>query len=132
MDAERAREYMKLRLDSFAKTMRVIRTMVDSAIKDAARLGNSSVTVNMPGSVFGHEPYNLAKMGEGIAKELFQDGFDVSGTYARMTISWGDQETTLAKKKKKPAVATTTAPSKKVVINVPKVTLQGHTTPHRR
>lgn len=117
MDAERAREIMRLRLDSFAKTKRVIRSMIDAAVKDAAKLGKSAVTINMPASVFGHEPYNLSKMGIEITKELFRDGFDVSGTYARMSISWQEGRPSSILKKHLPQQK---QQEKKVVINVPK------------
>lgn len=88
--ARNAREIMMAKQDSFDRTLRTIRSMIDASIKDAAKLGKKSVTVNVPGSVFGHEPYNLAAMGKELANQLFADDYQVAGTYARMTISWAD------------------------------------------
>jgi hypothetical protein len=86
--------------------------MIDASIKDAAKMGKKSITVNVPGSVFGHEPYNLAEMGKELANQLFADDYQVAGTYAKMTISWAD----VTEKKKDPSI----------VIRVPKPKPKGH------
>jgi hypothetical protein len=90
LQAKSAREMMKARQDSFEKTAQTIRNMIDSSIRDSAKIGKCSVTVNIPASVFGHEPYELVGMGKEIARQLFSDGYQVAGTYSRMTISWSD------------------------------------------
>jgi hypothetical protein len=92
LHARNAREMMLAKQDSFDRTLKVVRNMVDSSIKDAARMGKKSVTVNVPSSVFGHEPYNPVDMGKALSNELFGDDYQVTGTYAKMTISWSSQE----------------------------------------
>lgn len=111
LNAKYARDIMLAKQDRFDKTLATIRTMVDSSIKEAAKLGRRSVTVNVPCSVFGHEPYNLAEMGKALADQLFADDYQVSGTYSKMLISWADPP--VSEKKSYSAVIKVPRPQKK-------------------
>jgi hypothetical protein len=104
---------MMAKQDTFDRTLRTIRVMVDSAIKDAARLGKRSVTINIPGAVFGHEPYNLAEMGKAMAHQLTADDYTVSGSYAQMTVMWSEAPRSAAKREQMQSGSSS-------IINVPK------------
>ena len=97
------------RHEAFEKTMGIIRNMIDSQIRDAAKMGKQSVTVEIPKSVFGRESFDIVQMGSSLADSLWSDKFNVRGTYTRFVISWGDS----SKKK------SSTDGRAKMVINVP-------------
>lgn len=97
LTADVARELSYIKQDSFEKTLQTIRMMVDSQIRDAAKMGRTKVDVEVPRSVFGRPPYDLAEMGKRLAQQMYADGFAISGTYSRLCLSWNREE------KKKPA-----------------------------
>lgn len=90
LSASSARQIMKSRHDSFDRSADTIRLMVDTAIKEAAAKGRRCVTINVPVSIFGHEPFDQVLMGKRLADMLFADGYSVTGTYSRMTIAWAE------------------------------------------
>ena len=87
--ADIARELSYAKQDIFDRTLRVIRNIADSKMRDAARVGKTSIDFEVPRSVFGRPPYETANMGRKLAEQLHADGFRVSGTHVRFSISWG-------------------------------------------
>lgn len=77
---------------AFKKTMSVIRSMIDMEIRNASRLGKRTITYRVPRNVFGHEWFDVNKMGWSIAQQLFEDKFNVSGTCESLVISWGGKD----------------------------------------
>jgi len=92
--ADQARDVVYARRDVFDRTLNIIRNMVDTKILEEAQRGGYSATITIPKSVFGREPYDYVVMGRGLAEQLYGDGFTVTGTFARMVITWGKDMTT--------------------------------------
>ena len=90
MNARAAKELMLARRDGFDRALATVRNMADSAVRLAAGSGKHAVTVQVPRSIFGFEPFDQVEMGRALANQLFSDGFRVSGSYLQMTISWGE------------------------------------------
>lgn len=88
LTANQARDISAAQKESFEKTLRIIRTMIDGRIKDAAKMGRSYVTISVPQNVFGRESYNIYSMGKALAKELFEDNYEVRGKYTKFTVLW--------------------------------------------
>jgi hypothetical protein len=86
--AEVARELSYAKQDAFDKTMQVIRDIADAKIRDAARCGKTSVQFEVPRSMFGRPPYELALMGRRLAEQLYSDGYKVVGTHSNMNVTW--------------------------------------------
>lgn len=110
--AEHARDITFARREAFERTMSIIRAMLDTQIKDAARLGKQSIVIEVPRTVFGREPYNVVTMGKELAKNLSGDGFAVRGTCTRLEITWEDRKNNEQQLVKKPR--------QRVVIDVPR------------
>jgi hypothetical protein len=86
--------------EGFNKALRMIRQMCDSLIRDTCRRSKTRVRFEVPVNVWGGEAYEKNDMGEALAKQLYEDGYDVTGTVSRLEISWGPK-----KKKKKDEAA---------------------------
>lgn len=89
--ADNARDILYARQDVFDRTLAIIRGIVDTQIRDAARAGKHSLTLTVPPSVFGREPYDLATMGKALARQLYEDQYEVTGTCARLVVSWSSR-----------------------------------------
>lgn len=89
--ADQALDISLSKHEAFEKTLGIIRNMIDNQIRDAAKLGKQSVTIEIPRTVFGRESYDLIEMGRALADHLFEDKFNVTGTYTRFMVSWGDK-----------------------------------------
>ena len=90
--ADHALDISKGRHEAFEKTMNIIRNMIDSQIRDAAKMGKQSVAIEIPRTVFGRETFDIIEMGRALADQLWEDKFTVTGTYTRFNISWGDKK----------------------------------------
>jgi len=90
--ADHALDISRGRHEAFEKTMNIIRNMMDNQIRDAAKMGKQSVTIEIPRTVFGRETFDLIEMGRALAEQLWEDKFSVSGTYTRFVVSWGDNK----------------------------------------
>lgn len=88
--ADEAAEIAESKTYAFEKTLKVIRSIIDGDIRNAAKLGKKSTRVTIPTTVFGHENYDINAMGRAVARQLFEDKFTVTGTCASLIISWGD------------------------------------------
>jgi hypothetical protein len=113
--ADEARDILYARQDVFERTLAIIRGMVDTQLKDAARQGKASVHIVVPPSVFGREPYNIAVMGRTLAKQLYEDKYDVAGTCTNMIVSWASRDPPNPN-----AVVAVDKKKKRVDIDVPK------------
>jgi len=87
--ADHALDISLSRHESFEKTMSIIRNMIDNQIRDAAKMGKQSVSIEIPRTVFGRESFDVIEMGRSLAEQLFEDKFNVTGTYTRFIITWG-------------------------------------------
>lgn len=114
--ADHAMDITLSRHESFEKTMAIVRNMIDEQIRDAAKTGKQSIFIEVPKGVFGRENYDLVEMGRAIVDQLFEDKFDVSGTYTRFTVRWGDKRNRNLMVTKPSSTSTTVH---KPVINVP-------------
>lgn len=90
--ADEAREFMNIKKERFDRTLYIIRQMCDMTMRDASRRGQHKVSFDVPSTVFGREGYDRHSMAKALASQLFDDGFDVSGTTSRIVISWGGCE----------------------------------------
>lgn len=90
LTAQEARDMMCIKKESFEKTLGTIRQMCDIAIREASRKGNGSAIFDVPRTMWGRDDYNHDLMGKALAEQLFDDDFDVTGTTARLIVSWED------------------------------------------
>jgi hypothetical protein len=104
--ADHALDITMSRHEAFEKTMSIIRNMIDSQIRDAAKMGRQSVNIEIPRTVFGRESFDPIEMGRSLAEQLFEDKFNVTGTYTRFIISWGEKKTPRSNKIVKPNAKT--------------------------
>lgn len=120
--ADHAMDITMSRHESFEKTMAIIRNMIDEQIRDAAKTGRQSAFIELPKVVFGRESYDLVEMGRAIVDQLFEDKFDVSGTYTRFTVRWGEKKKTnlmVTRPGTQQAPQPTVYGARKTIINVP-------------
>jgi hypothetical protein len=89
LTADDARDLMGLKRETFGRTLVIVRHMCDAAIKDAGRRGRCDVVFDVPASVWGRETYDQREMGTALARQLYEDGFDVTGTNVRLHVHWG-------------------------------------------
>lgn len=88
LTAQEARDLLNIKKESFEKTLSIIRQMADSSVQDVSRRGHSEVKFDVPLLVWGRDSYDQGTMGKALAEQLFEDGFDVTGTTSRLIISW--------------------------------------------
>ena len=93
LTAKDARDILSIKEASFDRTLNLVRGTCDTAIKDASKLGKHTINFEVPQRIWGREIYDRGVMGSKLAKQLFEDGFDVSGTTVRLTISWNPPST---------------------------------------
>ena len=91
--ADQALDISHSKHEAFDKTLGIIRNMIDNQIRDAAKMGKQSVNIEIPRTVFGRESFDVIEMGRALADHLFEDKFNVTGTYTRFIISWGEKRT---------------------------------------
>lgn len=92
MTAQEARDMLGMKKDSFLRTLGIIRQMCDSSIKEACRRGRDCLKFDVPPTIFAREYYDPRAMGRELAKQLYEDGFDVQGTVLHFTISWSTDD----------------------------------------
>lgn len=111
LTAQEARDLMCIKKECFTKTLSIIRQMCDISLRDTSRRGSSSMQFDVPQTVWGRDSYDHHSMGKALAKQLFDDGFDVTGTTTKLLISWGSQgEETVALSNSKPIYGLTFKP----------------------
>jgi hypothetical protein len=89
MKAEVLREIAALRQNEFFKTMSMLRAQLNLVVMEAATTQNrKSVVLEVPQSYVGREPYDPVEMGKALVEQFKEDGYTVSGTYLRFTVSW--------------------------------------------
>ena len=103
--ADQALDISLSRHASFEKTMAIIRNSIDNQIKDAAMVGKQSVTIVIPPNIFGRDNFDPIEMGRALAEQLFEDKFNVTGTYTRFVISWGRKRLVPLTRPKQPSVS---------------------------
>lgn len=86
--AQEARTLAGIKKESFERTLSVIRQMVDVIVREASIKGGDSVTFDVPEMVWGRDSFDRHAMGKALAEQLFNDNFDVTGTTAKLNISW--------------------------------------------
>jgi hypothetical protein len=89
LTAMEARDLMNIKKESFERTLSAIRQMCDINIKDASRRGQHFLSFDVPATVWGRDGYDHQTMGRTLAEQLFEDGFDITGTTVKLMISWG-------------------------------------------
>jgi hypothetical protein len=89
LTAQEARDLMDIKKESFEKTLSIIRQMCDVTMRDSSRRGIGNMKFDVPQTVWGRDGYNQHAMGKALAEQLFDDGFDVTGTTTKLNISWG-------------------------------------------
>lgn len=92
LTAQEARDLMNIKKESFEKTLSIIRQMCDVTMRDVSRRGNSNMKFDVPQTVWGRDGYNQHAMGKALAEQLFDDGFDVTGTTTKLNVAWGAEE----------------------------------------
>lgn len=92
LTAQSARELLNVKRESFYKSLGIIRQMCDAIIKDTSRRGKDNITFDIPPTVFAHESYDPKSMGRALAEQLYEDGFNVTGTTLHLNISWADDD----------------------------------------
>jgi hypothetical protein len=89
LTADEARDLMNIKKENFDKSLSVVRQMCDVTLRDASRRGQCSMRFDIPISIWGRDSYDQHTMGRALASQIFDDGFDVTGTTSRLNISWG-------------------------------------------
>ena len=93
LKASEARDLMTLKQESFLRTLGLIRQMCDTVIKETSQSGKAHfIEYDVPRSIFGCEAFDQSVMGKALAKELYEDGYDVKGTSKKLRISWASPE----------------------------------------
>lgn len=87
-----ARKLMAIKKERFKATLNTIRQMCDLEIRDISRRGLNCIEYDVPRTVMGRDDYDVKKMGRALAKQLFDDDYDVTGTPTRLKISWGTKQ----------------------------------------
>jgi hypothetical protein len=85
-----ARDILNVKREGFAKTLGIIRQMCDICIKDTSRKGLDCVAFDLPTGIFGRDNYEPKTMGRELAEQLYEDGYDVTGSVLELKISWAD------------------------------------------
>lgn len=88
MKASLVREIAQLRQSEFLRTLAMLRAQVDLRIMDAATQSLKSVSIAVPLSYVGREPYDAVDMGKALVEQLREDGYAVSGTFLKFSVSW--------------------------------------------
>lgn len=88
MKADVLREIAALRQNEFFKTLSMLRAQFNLVVIEAMRQNMSSVLIEVPQSYVGREPYDPVEMGKALVEQFKEDGYAVSGTYLRFTVSW--------------------------------------------
>lgn len=88
MKADVLREIAALRKNEFYKTLSMMRAQFNLAVMDAVTQNKKSVLLEVPPSYVGREPYDPVEMGKALVDQFKEDGYVVSGTYLRFTVSW--------------------------------------------
>jgi len=92
LTAQSARDLLNMKKESFFKSLSIIRQMCDTLIKDASRRGKDMIQFDVPPSVFARESYDPRVMGRALAEQLYEDGFNVTGSTLHLKISWADED----------------------------------------
>ena len=93
LKASDARSMMTLKQENFNKTLGIIRQMCDNLIRETSQSGKTTfIEYEVPKTVFGCDSFDQGTMGKALAKELYEDGYDVKGTAKKLKISWGDPD----------------------------------------
>ena len=88
MKATLVREIAALRQGEFLKTLAMMRAQVNLLIMEAATQSLKGVTVEIPLSYVGREPYDAVDMGKALVEQLRLDGYAVTGTFLKFRVSW--------------------------------------------
>lgn len=88
MKAEVLREIATLRQNEFFKTLSMLRAQFNLIVMEAATENKKSVTLEVPRSYVGREPYDPVEMGKALVEQFKEDGYNVNGTYLRFSVSW--------------------------------------------
>lgn len=88
LKADDALDMATVKHEAFNRTLTAIRSMVDDRIKEAAINGRKYVTADIPSNVWGMESFSQVEMSRALARQLYEDGYTVDGTYRRFVVSW--------------------------------------------
>jgi hypothetical protein len=86
--AEEARDIMDLKKECTEKTLTMMRHMCDATLKGASERGQHQMTFDIPTTMWGREAFDQHEIGRQLAEQLYEDGFDVTGTTNKLNISW--------------------------------------------
>jgi hypothetical protein len=79
--------------EAFNRALDMVRHMCDDMIKECSRKGYDSLDFEVPRSIFTQDAYDPKSMGRALAEQLFEDGYDVTGTSTHLHVQWSDTAT---------------------------------------